>query len=440
MPGQQHTYLIERGLRYYDDRAHGLLEVLPDGAPSTIEQVRSWHPAYADSTNDSIVLAASSRQFTLADARIVYARQHGFASWAHFAEHVEQLGAGELDEPFVQLMEAGKVGDWLRVRSILGDSPELLRARGTNGNTLLNLACSLVACSAPIAQHKSVSKEPDARRLDAVRLLLDAGADPNQANDRGWTPLHQAGYRNDPDMVALLLEAGARAEAEAHGAGGTPLAVALFWGHRESSELLARSGVLPRNLRVAAGLGREDLVQECFTPDGQLTASASSARRFYRPHSGFPFWTPSSNPQEVLDEALVWAAKSDRIEIMPSLVTRGANISADPYRGTALAWAAANGRVRAAKWLLEHGADVNSRATFGGMTHGKGVTALHLASQKGDLAMVKFLVERGADLTIQDAIYHSTPAGWASHSGATEVVAYLEVTSRGAGRGESADE
>jgi ankyrin repeat protein len=207
----------------------------------------------------------------------------------------------------MDVFEAGKARDWSRVRALLADHPDLLRARGTNGNTLLSLAGSLVACPAPNA----VSSEPEtgaADRLAPLRLLLAAGADVNQANDRGWTPLHQAGYRNDPAMVTLLLGAGARVDVEAHGAGGTPLVAALFWGHREASALLAAAGIHPRNLRVAAGLGRPDLVRACFTADGSLTPQARAARGSYRPHSGFPAWQPTDDRQEILDEALVWAA------------------------------------------------------------------------------------------------------------------------------------
>ena len=45
-----------------------------------------------------------------------------------------------------------------------------MRARGTNGNTLLNLACSLIACTTPGVE--------DAGRLTPVTRLLAAGADP----------------------------------------------------------------------------------------------------------------------------------------------------------------------------------------------------------------------------------------------------------------------
>src|SRR5207248_8325818 len=46
------------------------------------------------------------------DARLVYARQHGFASWDAFAAHLEALKAGTRTEPFMDLFEAGKRGDW----------------------------------------------------------------------------------------------------------------------------------------------------------------------------------------------------------------------------------------------------------------------------------------------------------------------------------------
>jgi len=62
--------------------------------------------------------------------------------------------------------------------------------------------------------------------------------------------LHQAGYANDCEVARLMLAAGARTDLVARGDGGTPLVAALFWGHREVSELLGRE---PHNLRVGAG-------------------------------------------------------------------------------------------------------------------------------------------------------------------------------------------
>ena len=253
--------------------------------------------------------------------------------------------------------------------------------------------------------------------LDA---FMRAGADVNEPNDRGWTPLHQAAYANQVALAQRLVETGAALDREAHGEGGTPLAVALFWGHREVADLLAGFAIAPPNLRIAAGLGRGDLIDECFMVDGALTEAARTGRGFYRPHSGFPVWRPSGDRQEILDEALVWACKADRVEVLPLLVAHGANVNADPYRGTPLLWAAANNRLAAARWLLEHGASIRP-ATFGGPSHGEGVTPLHLAAQNNHADMARLLLDFGADATIEDAIYHSSPAGWAEHFGSAGV-------------------
>lgn len=416
------TRIFVRDVRYVDERARGLLAVLPDGAPAVLEQVRAWHPAFTEASDEAIGAAA----LTIDDARLVYARQHGFASWTRFVAHLEGLGDEPEGEPFLAIFEAGRRGDWLRATALLQSHPELVRARGTNGNTLLNLACSLAPCAPSGAAR---DERAGAHRLAALDLLLAAGADVQQANDRGWTPLHQAAYRNDPDMAATLLRALARHDVSAHGDGGTPLVVALFWGHREVAAVLAECGVEPGNLRVAAGLGRPDLARACFDGGGTLTAAARAGRAFYRPHSGFPAWRPSDDPQEVLDEALVWAAKSDRPEVMPLLVERGARVDADPYRGTPLIWAAANGRLKAARWLLDHGADVNRRATFGGPSHGNGVTALHLAAQNDHSEMVELLLARAGDPTIRDALYDGTAEGWAEHGGAQRALATLRAWS-----------
>jgi len=57
-------------------------------------------------------------------------------------------------------------------------------------------------------------REPGSRKpVDAVKLLLDAGADPNfQGDDDGNTALHQAAQRNDLDLIKLLAGAGADPE------------------------------------------------------------------------------------------------------------------------------------------------------------------------------------------------------------------------------------
>lgn len=373
----QHAY--HEDLHYYEARASGLLASAQDGTPAAVAAFARWEELLTEQ-----------------GARTVIAREHGLSSWAAFRKHIGSLR--ESGDPFARAYRALEAHDVEGLRAELDRSPDLVGAVGTNANDLLGMATA--TCD---------------ERL--VGLLLERGADPAHANAHGWTALHQAAYRGLPLLARLLLDAGAPVDVSARGDGGTPLIIALFWGHREMAELLAGYGVLPRNLRAAAGLGRLDLIQELMAADGRLASGAGVQRGFYRPHSGFPAWQPSDDPREVLDEALCWAARNDRAEALDVLLARGANVDADVYRGTALTWAAACGRVGSIKRLLASGADPDRRATFGGPQHGEGTTALHHAAERGHLDALQALLDAGADPSVRDELYDSPPAGWAEHFG-----------------------
>ena len=340
---------------------------------------------------------ATTNGVTIAEARSDLAERHGFPSWPRLRRHVNALRTGEEPPtPFLLAYRAVEGDDRDRLVELLDRIPDLIWQRGTNGNDLLGMA----------------------HDLEIVQLLLDRGADPNRGNDYGWTKLHQAGYSNRRELAQLLLEVGARTDLSARGDGGTPLIAALFWGHREVVDLLGRE---PGNLRVAAGLGDLDAIRELAN-----TPQAGAHREFYRPHGGFPAWRPSDDPQEVLDEALVWAAKANRVEALPLLVELGARVDADPYRGTALTWAAFNGRARSIRKLVELGADPNHQGTFGGQTHGQGVTPIHLAAQGGRREAVEALLELGADPEIRDALYDGNAIGWARAGQNDELATFLQ--------------
>lgn len=57
----------------------------------------------------------------------------------------------------------------------------------------------------------------------------------------------------------------------------------------------------------------------------------------------------------------------------------------------------------------------------------EGKTALHIAVERGDEDFAKFLLNQGADRTVKDAIYGSTPEGWAKVLGRTEIEDMLKV-------------
>jgi ankyrin repeat protein len=371
-PGLQHAY--HEDLEYYDGRAYGLLASAEDGTEGAVA-----------------AFARHQAPLTRDGSRAVIAREHGFPSWPALRRHV--AGLRESGEPFARAYRAIEAHDVERLPALLDLFPELVHARGTNGNDLLGMAGA--TCD---------------ERL--VAILLERGADVTRANAHGWTPLHQAAYSDLSALARMLLDAGARTDVSARGDGGTPLVVALFWGNTATAELLAEHGIHPRNLRVASGLGRLDLLDELIG-----TPEAGARRGFYRPHSGFPAWQPTDDPDEIRDEALTWAARNGRVEALERLVERGASLEADVYRGTALGWAAACGRVAVIRRIVALGVDPSQRTTFGGPGHGEGVTALHLAAQNGDMDVIRALLDLGADPTLRDGLYDGTPENWAEHGG-----------------------
>ena len=339
-----------------------------------------------------------------ADARLVLAREHGFESWAAVpppragpARERRAVPAGVPRHPGAR--SHGALSD------LLDRYPGLVSARGTNGNDLLGLAAS-IACG---RRDKSLVSE-----------LLARGADPSGANDRGWTPLHQAGYGNDLALARLLLDAGARTDLCGARRGRHAAGRRALLGSRDDRRLpgRARGHAGQPAHRRRAGPPRPDPRVRPARRWAERAARAQ-ARGFYRPHTGFPPWQPSDDPQEILDEALVWAAKSDRADVLGRLVELGADVDADPYRGTALTWAAVNGHVAAVGRLIELGADVNRKATFGGPDHGRGVTAHPSRRAERTDGGGAGAVAAGADPAIQRTTIYGRPrrAGWAAQGG-----------------------
>jgi ankyrin repeat protein len=79
------------------------------------------------------------------------------------------------------------------------------------------------------------------------------------------------------------------------------------------------------------------------------------------------------------------------------------------------------------------GADPSGRGTFGGPTHGEGITALHLAAQNGDVEAIHALLAGGADPSLKDALFDGTPGDWAGHFSHTAAAELLAIAARPGG-------
>ncbi|PHZ12613.1 ankyrin, partial [Rhizopus microsporus ATCC 52813] len=78
-----------------------------------------------------------------------------------------------------------------------------------------------------------------------VQTLLDLGADPNEKDYAGWTPLHEAALRGQIDVIKLLIKHGADVNARGGEELDTPLHDATENNHCDVVELLLENGANP---------------------------------------------------------------------------------------------------------------------------------------------------------------------------------------------------
>ena len=170
-------------------------------------------------------------------------------------------GHPELAEVFVRhgakpdVFEASALGDLETVRKLVGGDRALVNAFAADGFYPLGLAAFFghraivefllkngadVATAARNAQKVTALHGAVARRdVEIVKMLLEAGADPNARQERGFVPLHDAAANGNAALVELLLKHGARADAKTDD-GKTAGDMAAERGHKELAEMLRK--------------------------------------------------------------------------------------------------------------------------------------------------------------------------------------------------------
>ena len=141
-----------------------------------------------------------------------------------YGASVESHGAGEWTSPLMTALAFG-----------YADAAEALARRGARITSVAAAAGlgriddvrPMLSGASALDRHRATALAAQLNRVDILRLLLDAGEDPNRLNPRGnhghSTPLHQAVAAGHLDVVRLLVERGARLDVRDTMWDGTPL-------------------------------------------------------------------------------------------------------------------------------------------------------------------------------------------------------------------------
>jgi uncharacterized protein len=97
------------------------------------------------------------------------------------------------------------------------------------------------ALSSASAQSPNLFTSARSNDVNLAKTLLDAKADVNQTDDKGYTPLILATYNDNFEVAQLLLKHGANTEIKDH-SGRTALMGASFKGNEREVRLLLDNG------------------------------------------------------------------------------------------------------------------------------------------------------------------------------------------------------
>ncbi|KAJ3217992.1 hypothetical protein HDU67_006892 [Dinochytrium kinnereticum] len=248
----------------------------------------------------------------------------------------------------------------------------------------------------------ALSASGDVKQLKKLLTTNRVNVETKGAN--GWTPLNSAAYNGHLEAVNMLMKAGARVDTQSS-TGWTPLASAALTGHLDVVQFL-----------VMHNADMEAMTIHKWTP----LYSAS-----YSGHTEVVVWLISQGANVNAANDCGWyplssAANSGHIDAVKALVEAGhADLECRNDDGsTPLFLAAMNNHLEVVKYLITNGADPNALTNM----H---LTPLHAAASLGFIEIVSFLI-REAGVALHMASSHGwTPLHAGCFSGHLEVVKVL---------------
>jgi ankyrin repeat protein/tetratricopeptide (TPR) repeat protein len=266
--------------------------------------------------------------------------------------------------------------------------------------------------------------------LAMLTRLLDGGADINQRDEFGRSPLINAVRGEHPEVAMELLRRGADVNLPSL-ENETPIMYTTEHGDLALTRELVRRGAIitmsARNggsaLYQASRLGHRDIVE--FLLDCGAGVDIQPLRGNKTP--GTPLIVAVEKGQmEVARflisrgadlEARTWngltpllvLSYDNRPEFTSMLIDAGANVdAANAYGWTAILIGAHCGHIEPIKLLVDAGANVNAVTS-------EGATALLVAVGSGNLELAEFLIEEGADVDLAILSRQNTKYGGEPH-------------------------
>ncbi len=287
-----------------------------------------------------------------------------------------------------------------------------MRSDAALAETLLYAGANLEAATR-IGQHTPLHVASRTGRPDVVRVLLEAGADPRAATGSGATALHLAAQAGGAEAAAALLDHGADVDAREDTWGQTPLMFAAAANRLGPVRVLMERGADLETATRVVDLPAVDAVDRAAAwrrqevLDGFRDAAPPHERQGWRP--------TASQVQAAIRaarqvQAFPETAREDGDGRTLSRGTPRAYTERVGRQGglTALLHAARQGHTEVALALLYAGADVDR-------VSGDGTSPLQIATMNGHFDLALRLVERGADPNV------------ATDAGATPLFAALNL-------------
>lgn len=201
--------------------------------------------------------------------------------------------------------------------------------------------------------------------LELVQNYINQGADVNAKDTLGNPYLYLAAHHAKPEIVKILLENGANANAK-NGSGHTPL---HFATNPEIVKMLIKNGA---DVNAKNDVGETPVK---YTSDTEIIKLLKDA-----------------GAKLDIKSSLYPLVVSNNYILLKEMLDAGADINAKDENGQApLFWTIHPKNLDMAKFLLENGADVNIKDDYG-------ATPLMFASSSRNPEMTEFLLKKGADV------------------------------------------